>query len=209
MKKILITTCFGDTDSMLIAAALESRGNFVIRWIGDNYPSLQRSSVKIQSPFGLCGEIIERDQVIQFNGIDVVFLRRPRWPVPSEYLHESDQRFAHDECKSFIRQLFQAAWQDATWVNSLDGRRRAGSKILQLKVATEVGFIIPATTITNNPVDIKNFLENHKTVIVKPLAGGYWKESNGNKVTYTSSVEMSDLPTDHLIQACPCIFQKK
>lgn len=207
MTSILIPSLYGDTDSLMVQVALEQRGNSVFRWVGDNFPQKQTASFyvgkntdKWRTHFPSSGT----------NTVDVVWLRRPRWPLMPASLHDNDKDIAEQECRTFIQSFFHASWQNAYWANSLYSRRRAGSKMLQLREAARIGMNVPETLISNDPLDIRHFLREHKgSVIVKALSGGDWKEDNRRFVSYTSELSEAELPHEIQIQSCPCIFQKK
>lgn len=210
MRNILVASKRGDTDSMTIVVALESRGHKVLRWVGDNYPSRQTASISISNGAALSGQFVEDGLRLSVSDIDVVWLRRPRWPKVPENIHPNDREVATQECKMFVQSAFQAIWNNAIWVNPLEGKRKASSKILQLQLASEVGFIIPDTLVANNPADIRRFISRFQEgVIGKPLLGGYWSDGQRSRVNYTFDAPLDILPSDAMLQACPCIYQRK
>jgi glutathione synthase/RimK-type ligase-like ATP-grasp enzyme len=210
MRNILIASKRGDTDSMNIVVALESKGHRVLRWVGDNYPSRQTASIFVSNNEALNGQFVDGDLRLSVDDIDVVWLRRPRWPSVPDTIHPDDKEVATQECKMFVQSAFQAAWQNAVWVNPLDGKRKASSKILQLQLAAGLGFNIPDTLITNNPADIRKFIHGYpEGAIAKPLLGGYWSDGPRCRANYTFEVTLDILPKDPILQACPCIYQRK
>jgi glutathione synthase/RimK-type ligase-like ATP-grasp enzyme len=209
MTRIFLPSLFGDTDSLMIQVALEARGHSVCRWVGDNFPQKQTGSFRVTN------EPNDSVQIAYLAGydasvIDVVWLRRPRWPVLPEAINPNDQSVADKENRHFVQSFFHAAWHSAYWVNSLLGKRRSGSKMLQLQEAKKHGLIIPDTLFSNDPDEIRRFLRFHYgKAIVKPLLGGEWREGDKRLLSYTSEIEEQDLPDDFQIQMCPCIFQEK
>lgn len=198
----------GDTDSIIVQLALEELGHVVHRLVGDNFPTRQTISYSISNADLALGKFHDINSGLSSDNIDTVWLRRPRWPVISETLHPSDKFIAEEESKQFIRSLYQTSWDSAIWVNSLEGKRRAGSKLLQLRVAAELGLIIPDTLVSNNPDEIRKFVkEKNDSAIVKPLMGGDWKENGKRYVTYTAAISTAQLNDNEMIAACPCIYQ--
>ena len=75
------------------------------------------------------------------------------------------------------------------WINSFWAIKRAESKVLQLKLAKELGFKIPNTIITNHEVIAENFLFQ-KECIIKPIKSGGLGDDN-SKVIFTNLVNRS------------------
>ena len=211
MAKILIASKAYDAHSMLIQISLEQKGHEVIRWIGDDFPEKQQGNFAIKDSKYYCGSLTSATLNLPMDGIDVVWLRRPQWPIIPEYAHVDDKEMADQECRQFISSFWQAGWDNATWVNTLDGRRRANSKISQLKEASKLDFFIPETLISNDSEKVANFVEKNKNnVIVKPLLGGHIPdEHNKFRDTYTSEINSELLPNSKYIQICPAIYQEK
>lgn len=211
MTSIFIPSLFGDTDSLMVKVALEQRGHRVFRWVGDNFPQKQTASFYISNGEKKPGDRLRTHfPSCDYGDIDVVWLRRPRWPVLPENLHRGDKVIAEQECRQFIQSFFQSSWGNACWVNSLGGRRKANSKMLQLEIAKKTGMLIPETLISNDADDIRHFIKTyHHGVIVKALLGGDWSENDKRYVTYTSAISEADLPSAAAIRNCPCILQRK
>lgn len=94
------------------------------------------------------------------------------------------------------------------WVNPLWNARRAENKVIQLRSAQSIGFLIPPTLITNNRADARQFAEQYDKVIVKSLATAYYE------FTDSSFVFTSELTEDLLSEpasewaAQPLILQE-
>lgn len=208
MAKIFIPSVAYDAHAILLQISLEKRGNKVVRWIGDNFPESQTSSFYINGRGSVSASFEDSKSTFLMADFDVVWQRRPRWPVLPEYVDENDRVIADQECRHYIRSLWEASCENAVWVNSLTGRRKANSKLLQLKEACHINFNVPETLVSNDPLKIKNFINhNEGAVIVKPLLGGHFKD--GKKDTYTSEISLDRLPEEKYIQACPAIYQRK
>lgn len=207
MRHILIPSLAADIHAIVVQVALELRGHRVVRWIGDEFPSLQTSSLSISSQQKLGGWIQWQGRRLQTEQIDLVWLRRPRWPVVPAYLNSHDRQVADDELRHWYRSIWEACWAShAAWVNSIHGRRRANNKLLQLKVARECGLAIPNTLISNDPQEVRRFLQSGH-VIVKPFQTQNWREEDKSVSTLTALIREDQLPDDDFIQACPAIYQ--
>lgn len=97
-------------------------------------------------------------------------------------------------------------------VNQFDGKvltkpnilNYAGNKIVQLKVASKIGFRIPRTRITNS----KKFLQElgEDDLIIKPIQTGKIETPNGFDIIHTNRVDPT-LGYNNL-NHCPSIFQE-
>ena len=72
------------------------------------------------------------------------------------------------ELKWFQRNLWNTL--EARWISQPDSVYRAENKFLQLKIAQQIGFTIPATLISTNVREIHKFYDDYNgQVIIKPL----------------------------------------
>lgn len=97
------------------------------------------------------------------------------------------------------------------WMSDPDAIIRAENKVLQLKLATSLGFSVPKTLVTNRKERVKEFAERVKMsgLIVKPLFSGRIESINAVQLIYTSEVSSSQLASIDLFDLTPCIFQEK
>lgn len=199
----------GDSDSLFVLQALEDRNVDVFRWIGDEFPKKHTSSFSVSDRSAAKSYFLFNKKSVEIDA-DVVWLRRPRWPKLPDIVDVRDKEIAIRENRAYIRSLFEAEWENAVWVNSLDARRRANSKLLQLKEAQALNIHIPETLISNNPSDIRNFInELGGEAIAKPMLGGDWSEDGKILFSFTAKIATPQLPNDEMIKACPCIYQRK
>lgn len=94
-----------------------------------------------------------------FSGVCVPPLKDP-----------NQQQVALNDSMSTVRSLMQA--YPARWINSWHAYQFHKEKPLQLSKAKQIGVTIPATLISNNPEQVREFVEAHKQVIFKPVYGG-------------------------------------
>lgn len=107
------------------------------------------------------------------------------------------------------REALTGVWRtlDALWVNHPDRNRVAESKPLQLRTASELGFEVPDSLISNARDSVQAFLETHPDgVICKPLFDGRVPVNGEEQVFFTSLVDpevvsLADLgPEPYLFQ---------
>lgn len=82
----------------------------------------------------------------------------------------NQQQVAFNDSMSTMRSLMQAC--GTRWVNSWQAYQFHKEKPLQLSKAKQIGVTIPATLISNDPQEVREFVEVHQKVIFKPVYGG-------------------------------------
>lgn len=210
--KFLIPTEPDDTHAILVKLALENMHHEVDLIFTADQPTRQKNSVFIDTERYKWQSNNEFESIAGDHHYDVVWWRRARRPyLPEESTHPNDYKFVLREntlfYESFTHNLAPKAW----WINRKEAAHRANFKLLQLKLASECGLLIPTTLCSNDPYEIHQFLTNHDDigVIYKPLCSNFWFESNQVKVAYTARVAHDDLPLPHCLQQSPGIFQKE
>jgi glutathione synthase/RimK-type ligase-like ATP-grasp enzyme len=110
--------------------------------------------------------------------------------------------------------LFHSFWHviapQAFWVNPMQAAKAANSKLLQLRLARKMGLKIPNTLVSNNPTEIKRFIQQQKEgAIYKTLFPTFWIGESDMRLTYTREISLQHLPDDAILQTTPGIFQNK
>ncbi|MGI8837488.1 MAG: hypothetical protein ACR2H4_12750 [Pyrinomonadaceae bacterium] len=96
----------------------------------------------------------------------------------------------------------------AKWMNHPARAQYAESKIYQLSKARTLGFQIPNTLISNDPVAVRRFWhEREGRIIAKPLRMGYFDFGDRQTCVFTSPVAEEHLRDDEGIQLAPVIYQ--
>lgn len=105
------------------------------------------------------------------------------------------------------------------WVNNLENEIKAKRKPYQLIIAQQSGFKIPPTLISNDEVQIQQFISLNPDFAIKPVAlGGVWFQTQEQQHSETNEGTMMGFYTQrwnakdfepHLanVQHCPTIFQ--
>ncbi len=135
-----------------------------------------------------------------------VWFRRTKLPSIDE-LSKAEQIYILNELDGFFKNLFVSL--PAKWLSSPASVYIAENKLLQLKVATEIGFKIPPTLITNSKDELKTFYkENNNNIILKPISQTRIRYQDELAFIFTTpiSTEVIDKIDDYDIT--PCILQK-
>jgi len=88
--------------------------------------------------------------------------------------------------------------------------RRMDSKEEQLKIASKIGLRIPQTLITNEPEEVKRFLEKCPNGVVAKMQTGFAIYEEGvEQVVFTNVLNADDLTKLDSLRYCPMQFQEK
>ena len=137
--------------------------------------------------------------------ITAVWERRPELPKEL-FIENSSEINKHslEEAKGFLSFL-RFYLKDIFSIGSIVNDRVASSKMLQLKIAREVGLQTPETCFSNRKEDILKFSEQHKYLIIKPIENGnIWNETSELEYVFYAkkipSKALLDLPEETFSQ---------
>ena len=207
--KLLIPTEPDDLHAIVVKIALEEMEHQVRLYFTADQPSKQTNSVFIDNVF-YNWKSSDDYNIYKENEYDVVWWRRARKPYVSEdKAHPEDYRFIARENVLFYESLTSNIAPNAWWINDKEASNRANFKLLQLKLASQCGFIIPTTLCSNDPNEIQEFLKvyENRGVIYKSLCSNFWFEDKKIKISYTNKITLNDLPKNDLLQLVPGIYQ--
>ena len=209
--KFLIPTEPDDTHALVVKLALENSGHQATTIFTADQPTRQKNSIFVDDSTYRWQSADRYDMILE-NDYDVVWWRRPRKPyLPKGISHPDDYNFIIRENSLFYESFTYNFAPHAWWVNSKEAANRANFKLLQLKIASECGMIIPTTLCSNDPNEIKTFLLKYQKdgVIYKSLCANCWVSPDEIKFNYTSHIHYLDLPNNESLQRTPGIFQKE
>jgi glutathione synthase/RimK-type ligase-like ATP-grasp enzyme len=118
------------------------------------------------------------------------------------------------------RELLAAQWQalvlglralpDASWINLPHLNSAAESKLLQLRLAGDVGFSVPATLVTNSRSEALRFLADHPGgAIVKAIYAPLLEEPTGSSFVFTRRVDVDLMRDMAEAEPVPFILQEE
>lgn len=113
-----------------------------------------------------------------------------------------EEQLYRSQWSSFIRNLIY--FENVLWMNNPVSTYKAENKILQLKYASEVGFDIPKTVITNDEQIKIADSDNH---IVKSLDTALFRKSDKEMFVYSNVIKGIELKKGSLKEA-PIILQE-
>ncbi len=143
--------------------------------------------------------------------VSAVWYRRPSRPGLSDQA-ELDRWFSAQQWALFQKNFLAVAHSTvpALWVNEPAASVAAESKLLQLRVAAEVGLDFPEALVTNDAGQVDQLIRRWGRVVFKTFQGHAW-EDRATQRYYNTDVSVldaaSELP-EAAIAFCPGIFQR-
>lgn len=111
------------------------------------------------------------------------------------------------EFEYLLKNIF--ATIDGKWLSDPFLVYRAENKLLQLKYAKEIGFVIPDTLVSANASEIRHFAKREDSIIVKPIYSGRIESTAGPDFMFTNIVSEHHLADLEKYDITPCIFQQE
>jgi glutathione synthase/RimK-type ligase-like ATP-grasp enzyme len=105
------------------------------------------------------------------ENINAVWDRRPT-PIKEVNLEPVDpafEEYSRDSIGLLGGQMY-TAFRDALWISDRNAVRRAETKSHQLALAAKLGFLVPDTIFTSDPIQAEAFVKGRNASIIKPFA---------------------------------------
>ncbi|MGF1463902.1 MAG: MvdC/MvdD family ATP grasp protein [Maricaulaceae bacterium] len=214
MANILIMTRTHDVHSVYVSVGLEQLGHRALRWFSADFPVQDSLTATVSNVDDFAWRLEPPAGAVE-GPFDTVWNRRrapsafPADRLPDSF-HADDLAFVQQECGRMVSSIWYSIEPDAFWVNPIEHATRAANKLLQLRVAKEIGLAIPKTCASNNPDDIRMFLASAGSsgAIYKPFLQGHWDLDDGGHASLsTKAVTLDQLPSDEVLRLTPGIFQ--
>lgn len=196
---ILIVSQAGDLHAEAVAGEISRLGGVSRLLDLSHFPARARLSIAYAES-GPRIDYADGGGAFDLADVGAIWWRRPQpFGFDDSLGGGAHGRFALNECREAIDGLWQLL--PVHWVNEPLRDDRAHRKTLQLKVAAEVGLVIPETLITNDPVRAASFLRDCVN-IYKPFSAleEAWRE--------TRLVGEAEIAQLDLLRHSPVIFQR-
>lgn len=210
---VLLITHSGDFFTVdRVAQAVSKRGAQPFRLDTDKFP-LQvklKAQLSTQSSYRLeYNQASSHLHSIDSNQVVAVWMRRIFAPQMNTELAPQFQTACARESLATLNGFWDSLRQ-ARWVDNLQQISAAENKLHQLRVASEVGLIIPRTLVTNNVECVEEFFSEVKGKIVTKLLTPISMSMKGSPFFfYTSAVKEEDLVDGETLRYCPMVFQEE
>jgi glutathione synthase/RimK-type ligase-like ATP-grasp enzyme len=144
------------------------------------------------------------------NGItsfDSVWFRRPKLPE-LEANNEAEKLYLLNDYDSLLENIYLLI-DSKKWLSHPKDVYQAENKLLQLKIAQNIGFLIPDTLITNSHKKLEQFIATHQNdVIIKPIRQGRILQKEGFKTIFTNKIDDAKIKSINEFDLTPSIFQE-
>ena len=206
---VLLITHSGDFFTIdRVAEALSKKGVQPFRLDTDRFPlEVQLTAYfdnnKSYHSIDYGGYCISTEQV------KAVWLRRIWEPKLSSDLAPKFREACIRESQATLNGFWDSL-QELHWVDKLERINAANDKLRQLRVATEVGFVIPQTLVTNKAEAAREFFHQVNGKMVSKLLTPLSRTMESTSFfLYTSVVKESDLENADSLCYCPMVFQEQ
>ncbi len=207
---VLLITHSGDFFTIdRVAQALSKKGAQPFRLDTDTFPR----EVQLTAHFDKSKSyhtIEYNNQSISTEQVQAVWMRRIWEPQLGEELAPKFREACMRESSATLDGFWDSLTQ-ARWVDNLERIDYASNKLRQLRIASDVGFVIPQTLVTNKAEAAREFFGQVKGKMVSKLLTAISRsmEANSSFFVYTSIVKEEDLQDAESLRYCPMVFQEQ
>lgn len=186
---ILIVTNRKDITADFVVLELKKRRENFVRFNTEDFP--EKVNVEVRFKKGkLYGQFrfFDSNRAVSLTSIKSVWYRRPTLPV-FRNVKPRYRKFCAQESITLLNGIWSAL--DVFWVSNPKNIYFAENKLIQLKLASDIGLLIPPTLISNDFDKIKTFvISQNGNIVIKPLKNGMLDDKS---VIFTNIVSGKDL----------------
>ena len=207
---VLIITRRDDNESVaFVEAAIKERGGSSFRFDTDRFPTDVRMVAR-SGPAGAEQLTLASDAgSLDLRGVTAIWHRRVNVGAGLPREMDAQLRFASlGESRAAAMGLLASL--EVFRVDEEQRIRRAEQKLLQLRIAREVGLEAPRTLVTNDPGAVRDFAAACAGGMVTKMLSSFavYDERGGEQVVFTNRVEPEDLADLEGLRLCPMTFQE-
>lgn len=204
---ILIVTNGQDRHVPLVTGHFRQKGMRYFQLNIEDFPSHVQLSINAEGG-NITGCFKFECETVLFSEITSVWYRKPLSPVASANIQSAKTRaFIEHESSAILRMVWNAL--NVFWVNHPLAIQRANSRLLQWRLAAQLGFMTPKTVITNNPDVASAFLSSVPgPTVVKVIDQTIADTDQGKRSMYTKLVDQAVVNEIDRVALSPCIFQE-
>jgi hypothetical protein len=194
---VLVITTTIDLAADRVVEKLLTRSVPVFRLNTDRLPYLAEVSVACSPGSSATIRLREAGRTAHSDALVAYWYRRVRMPArPADVVDESHE-YVFREAIATLRGALDVLSTRCRSFGSATALERAESKVVQLNLAEQLGFEIPATLIASDPAEIRDFAANRGGAIVaKPVHSGYLRTATGDVGIFTECVRRGIVITD-------------
>ncbi len=139
--------------------------------------------------------------------IDSVWFRRTKLP-DVEIENSAEKLYLLNDYDTLLENMYHLI-STKKWLSFPPNVYRAENKLLQLQLATNLGFTIPSTIVTNSKDELIKFSNNHNnSLIIKPINQGRIKYDGKIKNIFTNKIGKKHIENIADFNLTPSIIQQ-
>ena len=188
-----------------VSAALALRGARALRFDTDLFPSETRLSARFDR--GSSHRLHSAAGELDLACIRAVWARK-FWTPRIDAGIDARLREAAIRESTTALQGFLDGLHGARWIDPIESVRTAENKLLQMRLARELGLEMPATLLTNDPDAVREFRVEHATIVAKLLRPLSISMEHQPFSVRTSLVRDEDLEHLDALRHAPMLFQE-
>lgn len=204
----LIITSKDDGHSDHVIAKLNERGlkECVVRLNTEDFA--RNSKVTFKDDIATV-ELIDSHRGFTTSEVGSVWFRRPKEIEVNSGYDNYTQSFLKSQWTALLRGLYFATHDHARWINPLPSLHRSRHKLQQIQLANSIGFSVPPTAITNDPLDARAFFDEFGSVCTKSLDEPNFQTDKYIYPLFTRIIKSRDeFDEFDSIRVCPILIQK-
>ncbi|WP_413809158.1 ATP-grasp ribosomal peptide maturase [Streptomyces sp. OE57] len=208
-RPVLVVTEPLDITADMVITHLNERDIPVVRF---NPADLPAGELTVSAWFGgrpaatpVAGQLRTPSRTADLEHVRAVYWRRPVWPT-FERLDADDARYAAAQVRNGIAGVLHAL-DGPLWVNHPIRNAAADHKPTQLAVAARLGLTVPATLVTNDPGEVREFITAHGQVITKTLRWTPYERDGVGMTSWAEPVTADEV--DDGVAVAPHLFQAR
>jgi hypothetical protein len=152
-------------------------------------------------------EVSLGSRTLDLDKVTAVWYRRTIQPGSIAALSPGERIFVAGELRHLAMGLVLNP--DVIWVNPIDRVSVAEHKLYQLQIARQLGFRVPRTLVSRNPLQLRKFCEGNKAgTICKPIFHGMFVDETSSYSVYTRRVTPESIDADS-VTSCPVLLQEE
>lgn len=217
--QIVVVTQMDDPHADDVILMLQQLGHDPVRLNTDDVPTNVKMSINCggADAFGASIEVLTNGRVIDAGAVKSVWWRKPAaFDLPGD-LSLQEREFATGEIEHALMGLWASL--DCYWISHPERIRSGSWKGKQLLRASQMGFEVPRTLVTNDPDEARNFFHacNGRMVfkvMTDPFLGAMSLSQKQpdqpleDYETSTTLVTESELDLLESVRLVPCLFQE-
>lgn len=146
-------------------------------------------------------------QILHSADIKGIWYRRPNH-FNAQIKDPIQKRYAEEEIQNLLNGLWSVI-PNVFWLSNPKNLERARRKLLQLKIAREIGFLIPETIVTNDPTCVREFFNTHNgRIVFKALYHEFLNYGDHSFNIPTTLITEKHMEKIGLVKKMPSLFQR-